>query len=110
MSTKQVWLVALLLLAFTGTAYGQVCDRGKVGVSGSCIPVSDASDDQIRRYLVLLSIARYSGSCACPESRDRAGRRCGKRSAYSKPGGASPLCYPRDVSDKRLSEFKSKVY
>ena len=43
------------------------------------------------------SIVAYSGSCPCPYSVDRAGRRCGGRSAYSKPGGAAPLCYPADV-------------
>ncbi len=43
------------------------------------------------------SIASYSGSCPCPYSVDRAGRRCGGRSAYSKPGGAAPLCYAADV-------------
>ncbi|MEO0409166.1 MAG: hypothetical protein AAF289_17625 [Cyanobacteria bacterium P01_A01_bin.135] len=34
-----------------------------------------------------------SGSCDCPYDTDSAGRRCGKRSAYSRPGGASPVCY-----------------
>jgi hypothetical protein len=34
----------------------------------------------------------YSKPCACPEDRDSAGRRCGKRSAWSKAGGASPMC------------------
>ncbi len=36
------------------------------------------------------------GSCSCPYDTDRAGRRCGGRSAYSKPGGASPKCYTTD--------------
>lgn len=43
------------------------------------------------------SIAAYPGSCPCPYSTDRAGRRCGARSAYSRPGGRAPLCYPADV-------------
>ena len=34
----------------------------------------------------------YSGPCACPNDLDSAGRRCGRRSAYSRPGGASPAC------------------
>lgn len=49
----------------------------------------------------------YSGSCACPNDRDRAGRRCGRRSAYSRPGGASPLCYANDVSDASIARFRS---
>jgi hypothetical protein len=31
--------------------------------------------------------------CACPDDRMRNDRSCGGRSAYSRPGGASPLCY-----------------
>ncbi|WP_199336917.1 hypothetical protein [Oscillatoria sp. FACHB-1407] len=31
--------------------------------------------------------------CQCPYDIDAAGRRCGGRSAYSRPGGASPICY-----------------
>ncbi len=43
------------------------------------------------------SRATYRGKCACPYDRDKAGRSCGKRSAYSRTGGASVLCYPGDV-------------
>lgn len=50
-----------------------------------------ATQAEIRR-----SIANYKGSCPCPYSVDRAGRKCGRRSAYSRPGGAQPLCYPSD--------------
>lgn len=37
--------------------------------------------------------ASRSGSCDCPYDTDSAGRSCGSRSAYSRPGGASPICY-----------------
>lgn len=37
--------------------------------------------------------ASRSGSCECPYDRDSAGRSCGARSAYSRPGGSSPICY-----------------
>ena len=33
-----------------------------------------------------------SGSCRCPDDLDSAGRRCGKRSAYSKSGGVGVSC------------------
>jgi hypothetical protein len=33
--------------------------------------------------------------CACPDDM-RNGRACGGRSAYSRPGGASPLCYRQE--------------
>jgi len=38
----------------------------------------------------------------------RSGRRCGKRSAYSKPGGHAPLCYPKDISDAMLRRFRGR--
>jgi hypothetical protein len=42
--------------------------------------------------------AAVSGSCDCPYDTDRRGRSCGARSAYSRPGGSSPVCY---VSDRQ---------
>lgn len=53
----------------------------------------------IRDALIQRSIAHYPGNCPCPYNRDRAGRKCGKRSAYSRPGGHSPLCYRSDVTE-----------
>lgn len=34
-----------------------------------------------------------SGSCDCPYDYTSSGSRCGDRSAYSRPGGRSPVCY-----------------
>lgn len=34
-----------------------------------------------------------TGSCDCPYDYTSSGSRCGDRSAYSKPGGRSPVCY-----------------
>lgn len=65
------------------------------------------SDANIRALLVERSIASYSGSCPCPYNVDRGGRRCGGRSAYARPGGASPLCYPSDVTDEQVQRFRS---
>lgn len=48
--------------------------------------------------LIQQSRANYSGNCGCPYDRDSAGRKCGGRSAYSRAGGASVLCYPSDVT------------
>lgn len=64
------------------------------------IPIPTVKDQMIRE-----SIARYPGSCPCPYNIDRGGRRCGGRSAWSRPGGYSPLCYPSDVSPDMVREF-----
>ncbi|WP_369292627.1 SH3 domain-containing protein [Sinorhizobium sp. 7-81] len=73
------------------------------------IKVPQISDSVIVQRIIAESISGYSGSCPCPESRDRAGRRCGRRSAYSKPGGAAPICYPGDVSRAMINAFRSRL-
>jgi len=66
------------------------------------------SDAEIRRIQIQQSISGYSGSCPCPYNRDRGGRRCGGRSAYSRPGGASPLCYDNDVTDEMINDYRRR--
>ena len=61
---------------------------------------------EIKDILIRQSIAAYSGKCPCPYNRDRAGRSCGKRSAYSRPGGASPLCFKSDVRDAAVTAYR----
>ena len=45
------------------------------------------------------SITNYPGKCPCPYSIMSNGKKCGKRSAYSKPGGYEPLCYISDIKN-----------
>ena len=66
----------------------------------------DLSDSKIRQLLIQQSISSYSGSCPCPYNVIRNGRRCGGNSAYSKPGGAEPLCYDSDVSAKMVERYR----
>ena len=63
------------------------------------------SDAQIRQRLIRDSIASYPGSCPCPYSSDRAGRRCGGRRAYNRRGGYAPLCFPSDVSQAQVEAY-----
>ncbi|WP_135213196.1 SH3 domain-containing protein [Vitreimonas flagellata] len=64
--------------------------------------------DSIRRLIVQESIAHYSGRCPCPYNVMRNGRRCGNNSAYSRPGGASPICYPSDVTEAHVRSFLAR--
>jgi hypothetical protein len=64
------------------------------------------SDAEIRQQMIKESIASYSGNCPCPYNRASNGSSCGKRSAYSRPGGASPLCYPDDISQKMIDAYR----
>ncbi|MGC4409958.1 SH3 domain-containing protein [Rhizobium rosettiformans] len=66
------------------------------------------SDATIVQRIIAQSIERYSGSCPCPYSRDRRGRQCGKRSAYSKPGGYAPVCFAEDVSRDMIAAFRQQ--
>lgn len=65
------------------------------------------SDEAIKKEIIQQSIQAYSGNC--PYNTARNGSRCGKRSAYNRVGGAAPLCYPEDVSDRMVKEFKGRA-
>lgn len=67
---------------------------------------SSMSDEEIIQVIIYKSIATHRGDCACPYSRATNGSQCGRRSAYSRPGGYKPLCYPRDVSIEMIEEFR----
>jgi hypothetical protein len=47
--------------------------------------------------------------CACPDDLTRSGKRCGPSSAYSRPGGASPKCYPGDVSEREIEDARNQI-
>lgn len=70
------------------------------------MPATAQSDAAIKQRLIRESIASYSGSCPCPYNTDRAGRRCGQRSAYARPGGAAPICYPGDVTPAMVQQAR----
>ena len=66
------------------------------------------SDSQIKKQVISESIASYPGNCPCPYSVARNGSNCGARSAYSKPGGYDPICYPRDVTPSMVQDYKRR--
>jgi len=71
------------------------------------------SDIEIQKKMIQDSVAAYPRSCPCPYSKDRSGRKCGKRSAYSKPKGYAPFCYPSDIPKdviKVWRESNPKLY
>ena len=68
---------------------------------------AELSAAEIRQLLIAKSIAAYPGSCPCPYNTDRAGRQCGRRSAYSKQGGYAPLCYASDVTERMVREYRA---
>jgi len=68
------------------------------------------TDAAIIAALIAASVAAYRaggpGPCACPEDTDRAGHRCGRRSAHDKPGGWDVACYPSDITKEAIEAYR----
>lgn len=69
------------------------------------------TDQQIADQIIQESRQAYYATghpCACPDDLARNGSHCGGRSAYSRPGGAEPKCYPRDVSKAEIDAYRNQ--
>jgi len=69
------------------------------------------TDSQIRQLIIQASIAEYQSTghlCACPYNTASNGSMCGGRSAWSRSGGAEPLCYPAQVTDAMVLQWKKQ--
>jgi hypothetical protein len=94
MRGKSFFISVIIYLSMVGTACAEVTtDR----------PVND---EQIKHAIIQDSISSYPGNCPCPYNTARNGSRCGGRSAYSRAGGYSPLCYARDVTQEMVATYK----
>jgi hypothetical protein len=72
----------------------------------------EVTDEQCASIIVQASRDAYYRTgrpCACPEDLMANGSRCGGRSAYSKPGGAAPYCYPSDVPKAEIDRCKASL-
>ena len=73
------------------------------------LPTLALSDSEIKERIIKESIANYKrnvGNCPCDYSLNIKKHKCGKTSAWSKPGGESPICYPNDVTKKMIKEYR----
>jgi hypothetical protein len=78
-----------------------------VGLSIACPVWAQAlSDAQVKQRIIAESLQSYSGNCPCPYNVDRAGRSCGARSAWSRAGGAQPICYDREVGADQVKRYR----
>jgi hypothetical protein len=71
----------------------------------SAKPFSRREIQQVKKQMIRASTDAYDGNCPCAYDTDVRGRSCGRRSAYSRPGGESPLCYSKDITDEMVREF-----
>ena len=88
--------VSVGLLLMTSLAFLSLPASAKTGLTNS----------EIAKILIAKSRSEYSGNCPCPYDTDRRGHSCGKRSAYSRPGGEEPLCYEKDVPPSMIEEYR----
>ena len=75
-------------------------------LSGTASALDSRSDAEIKKAIIAESIASYPGPCACPYQSARNGSSCGKRSAYSRPGGEAPTCYDRDITPEMVRSYR----
>jgi hypothetical protein len=97
---RKCWTMAvgLVLLCASIEAHGQIVIRG-----------GRLNDVAVRQKMVEDSIAAYLAtgrSCPCPYNSASDGSSCGERSARSRPGGEAPLCYPSDVTDEMVEDYR----
>lgn len=73
------------------------------GTSGAA-----TTDAQIKNAIIQESIATYPGTCPCPYNIARNGTRCGRRSAYSRPGGYAPIFYASNVTPGMIADYRKE--
>jgi hypothetical protein len=66
--------------------------------------LQELSDDRLRERIMLDSVAPYHGSCACSYQTRPNGGTC--RGHIHPLRGHKPLCYPRDVTDAMLLDWR----
>lgn len=106
------WIEVELTNGSTGWMSAQYLSSAKPEAPARVVadpPKKPAPDrNAIVQALIAESISSYPGNCPCPYNTDRAGRSCGKRSAWSKAGGYSPLCYPGDVTAAMIEKYLAR--
>lgn len=93
--TLSIKTVVVMVSFFASISIANAAQNGKT------------SDTQVKKAIIKESIAEYPGKCPCPYSVARNGSICGRRSAYSRPGGYEPICYDRDINQKMIVEWRS---
>jgi hypothetical protein len=98
-------LFALSTLALLGTVIPEPA-HSVLTVTAQSV---ELTDDVVADIIVQDSRDRYHetrGPCACPYDTARNGRVCGERSARSRPDGAPPLCYRKDVTPEMIERHR----
>ena len=83
---------------------------GALAILVTSLPHASHAQDlgSAKRQMIQQSIQRYPGNCSCPYNRASNGSQCGGRSAWSRPGGRSPLCYADDISTSMVRSWMAR--
>lgn len=108
LTRREGWIATRLLSGREPAKRKPQVDKREQTQEPIVVPRPEVSDVDIVNRIIAASIASYSGNCACPFNRDRAGRRCGKRSAYSRPGGESPICFAGDITPAMIEAYRRR--
>lgn len=68
----------------------------------------ELNDREVKQRIIDESISGHPGTCACPFNIARDGSQCGGRSAWSRPGGNTPICFQDEVTEKMMMEWRKK--
>ena len=96
--------VASLALCLAWPAHAENLSRLQPPDKGEAL-----TDAAIIALLIAGSVAIYKATgrpCACPTDTTSNGQACGGRSAWSKPGGAKPLCIPTDITPDMIKAYR----
>jgi hypothetical protein len=76
--------------------------------ASACAALAAPTDEEVKQAIIQESIASYPGNCPCPYNRAANGAKCGKRSAWSRAGGYSPICFPEEVTIEMIEEWRHR--
>ena len=110
-------LLLVLLLSLSSSSFAEQCNVNTWNkiLSGSGMAVTLVNGECKSYYTNTNTSSSYTGNCACPYDTASDGSICGGRSAWSKSGGASPVCYINDSSANTINsriegEFEGYEY
>lgn len=92
-------ICALMLMLAAGIVYAPLA-----GGQGRQ-PLSEA---KVKQQIIAESIAAYPGRCPCPYHAAKNGSACGGRSAWSRKGGYTPICYEREISGEMVRKWREE--
>lgn len=80
-----------------------------LGIGEPLVQLVYRNMNNIASEIISQSINEYASNCPCPYNVDSQGNLCGDRSAYSRYGGYTPICYVTDITNTELEQHKNYI-